>query len=149
MSAMFLVLRVLVGLLMLQALVKFTVFFAVSYDTRRRMLDRQYGAKTTATKGSDLLLLAIVVVLVALLFASGRTEYVSFAVGLWSGMTLIQTYFHEFSKPLAANELPGAGEISPIKMMSYAIQADPARPWRQLAIIAILAIWVVYRLVAG
>src|SRR4249919_3059521 len=100
MSATFLVLRILIGLLMVQALVKFTVFFAVSYQTRRRMLDRQYGAKTTATKGPDLLLLAIVVVLVALLFASGRTEYVSFAVGLWCGMTLILTYFHEFSRPL-------------------------------------------------
>jgi hypothetical protein len=146
---MVLALRILVGLLMLQALVKFAVFFVVPYHTRRKMLDTQYGAKTSATKGSDLLLLAIVLVLLILLFGIGRVDYVSFAVGLWAGMTLIQTYFHEFSRPLLPEELPRQGDISPIKMMSYAIQADPHRPWKQLAIIAVLAVWVVYRAVVG
>ena len=138
---MLFVLRILVGVLMLQALVKFTVFFALPYTRRRKMLDSQYGSKTSATGAADLLLLAIVVILLVLLFASGRVEYLSFAVGLWVGMTLIQTYFHEFSKPLPPEELPGSGAISPIKMMSYAIQADPGRPWKQLAIITILAVW--------
>jgi hypothetical protein len=138
-------LRILVGLLMLQALVKFTVFFAMPYARRRKMLDSQYGSKPTATKASDLLLLAIVVILVGVLFASGRAEYLSFGVGLWAGMTLIQTYFHEFSRPLQPEELPGSSAVSPIKMMSYAIQADPERPWKQLTIITVLAVWVLYR----
>jgi hypothetical protein len=142
---MLFVLRILIGLLMLQALVKFSVFFVLPYKTRRRMLDSQYGSKASATTASDLLLLAVVVILLGLLFASGRAEYLSFAVGLWAGMTLIQTYFHEFSKPLSPAELPESGAVSPIKMMSYAIQADPERPWKQLAIIAILAVWVLYR----
>ena len=71
---MLLALRILVGLLMLQALVKFAVFFVVPDHTRRKMLDTQYGAKTSATKGPDLLLLAIVLGLI-LLFGSGRVEY--------------------------------------------------------------------------
>jgi len=141
------VLRILVGLLMLHAIVKFAFFFVLPYKTRRKMLDSQYGSKTSATKASDFMLLAVAVILLALLFLSGRVEYLSFAVGLWAGMTLIQTYFHEFSKPLQPEELPGSGSISPIKMMSYAIQADPERPWKQLAIITILAVWVLYRVV--
>jgi hypothetical protein len=144
---MLFVLRILIGLLMLQALVKFAVFFVLPYKTRRRMLDSQYGSKASATAASDLLLLAVVVILLALLFASGQVEYLSFGVGLWAGMTLIQTYFHQFSKPLPSEELPVAGPISPIKMMSYAIQADPERPWMQLAIITVLAVWVLYRVV--
>ena len=148
MSLTTMILRVVIGVLMLQALVKFAVFFLVPYATRRRMLDSQYGTKNSATNVSDILLLTIVIVLVALLFASGRTEYVSFAVGLWAGMTLIQTYFHEFSEPLGPDQLPRQGTISPIKMISYAIQAAPGRAWRQLTIITILAVWVLYRLVA-
>jgi hypothetical protein len=64
-------------------------------------------------------------------------------------MTLIQTYFHEFSDPLAPEQLPREGTISPIKMMSYAIQAAPGRPWRQLMIITLLAVWVLYRVIAS
>jgi hypothetical protein len=144
---MHIALRSLIGLLMLQAIVKFAVFFALPYKTRRNMLDSQYGSKTSATKTSDLILLAVVVMLLALLFASMRVEYLSFAVGLWAGMTLIQTYFHEFSSPLQPEELPNSGSTSPIKMMSYAIQADPKKPWKQLVIITILAAWVLYRVV--
>jgi hypothetical protein len=146
---MVLALRIVVGLLMLHALVKFAVFFFIPYHTRRKMLDDQYGAKTSATKLSDLLLLAIVLLLVGLLFARGGVDYQSFAVGLWAGMTLIQTYFHEFSKPLLPEQLPRHGDISPIKMMSYGIQASPGRPWKQLVIIGILAVWVLYRVVVA
>lgn len=120
------ILRILLTLVIVQALVKFGVFFLVRYDTRRRMLDSQYAGKTTATKTSDLLLLG---------------------VGLYAGMTLIQTYFHEFSKPLAPTESPPE-PISPIKMMSYAIQANPEKPWKELIVMTVLFIWVLYKLVA-
>jgi hypothetical protein len=143
------VLRVVIGVLMLHALLKLVVFFAVPYQKRRRMLDSQYGDRPSATKTSDLVLLGAVVALVALLVASGQAEYRSFAVGLWAGMTLIQTYFHEFSTPLRPDRLPAGGVLSPIKMMSYAIQASPGKPWKQLTIIAILAVWVLYRVVDG
>lgn len=146
---MIFVLRVLVGLLMLQALVKIAVFFLVPYDVRRRVLDSQYGSNQSATKRSDLALLALVVILLALLLGSGQADYLSLGVGLWAGMTIIQTYFHEFSTPLAGHELPGDINVSPIKMMSYAIQASPGRPWKQLSIIAGLAIWVLYQVALG
>ena len=91
------ILRVVIGVLMLQALVKFAVFFLVSYATRRRMLDSQYGTKNSATNVSDILLLTIVIVLVTLLFASGRTVRELCRRPI-KPMTLIQTSFHEFSK---------------------------------------------------
>jgi len=134
---------------MLQIVVKFAVFFTLPYETRRRMLDSQYAGRASATKTSDLLLLAMVTILLVLLFAGGQASYISFAVGLWAGMTLIQTYFHEFSKPLSPEQLPRDGVISPIKMMSYAIQANPELPWKQLAIITVLAVWVLYRVAVG
>jgi hypothetical protein len=31
--------------------------------------------------------------------------------------------------------------VSPIKMMSYAIQAKPNRPWREMSVFAILVVW--------
>ena len=145
---MSIILRILVGLLMIQALVKFAVFFFVGYGTRRNMLDSQYGTKASATKMSDLLLLSVVLILLCLLFATGRADVVSFGVGLWCGMTLIQTYFHEFSEPLTPAQLPKEGPISPIKMMSYAIQADPGRPWKQLSIITVVAVLVLVGLIS-
>jgi len=141
------ILKILLALVMVQAMVKFGVFFLVRYETRRRILDSQYADKTTATKTSDLLLLGIVVLLLVLLFASGQIEYISFGVGLYAGMTLIQTYFHEFSKPLTPAELPSQ-PVSPIKIMSYAIQANPEKPWKELIVMTLLFIWVLYKLVA-
>jgi hypothetical protein len=87
------------------------------------LLDSQYRGRASATKASDLILLVVVLVLLGLLWGSGQGDYVSFAVGLWAGMTLIQTYFHEFSQPLLPEEMPTEAPGSPIKMMSYAIQA--------------------------
>lgn len=140
-----LILKVFLTLLIVQALVKFTVFFFVPYAVRRKMLDSQYAGKTSATKHADMLLLGIVLVLTALLFATGKTDYLSFAVGLYAGMTLIQIYFHHFSKPLPSNEVPQE-PLSPIKIMSYAIQANPGKPWKELAAIAALLLWILYSL---
>lgn len=112
-----LILKLLLALLLVQALVKFAVFFLMSYARRRKLLDAQYGEKTTATKTTDLLLLGIVLLLLGLLLASGQVETVSFAVGLYAGMTLIQTYFHHFSKPLPPAEAPPP-VLSPIKALS-------------------------------
>lgn len=109
------------------------------------MLDRSYGEKTSATKKSDYGLLLISLIPVVLLFISGHTEYISFAVGLYLGMTLIQVYFHSFSKPLSEDRAPQA-PVSPIKMMSYAIQDKPALAWRELVIITAFVIWVLYEL---
>ena len=42
--------------------------------------------------------------------------------------------------------LPPPPPVYPIKLMSYAIQANPAKPWKELTIIALLLLWVLYRL---
>ncbi|MBV8957087.1 MAG: hypothetical protein JO153_10950 [Solirubrobacterales bacterium] len=127
-------------------LVKFT-FFALPYARRRAALDRAYSNQLSATAASDRVLLLIVVVLAVILFLAG-VNAVSFLTGLWIGATLIQTYFHRYDEPLAPGQapLPPAG---PIKLMSYAIQADPWRPWPQIAALTVLILASFVALVTG
>src|SRR5581483_7208261 len=139
------ILRVVLALLFLHLLLKFAFFFLLKYETRRKLFDKSYGDKTSATKNADWFLLVIALIPVVLLFASGSTEYISFAVGLYLGMTLIQVYFHAFSKPLPPEKAPQA-PVSPIKMVSYAIQANPSRPWPELVLISLFAFWILYEL---
>ena len=141
------VLNVLLALFSAYALLKFAVFFGLSYSRRRAMLDRAYGAKASATKASDIGLLILVILLIVLLYVRG-IEHVSFVTGLLVGMTLIQLYFHQFSRPLSESERPTA-PASPIKTMSYAIQARPARPWKELLIIAVLLVLSMYSIMSG
>lgn len=114
------------------------------------MLDSQYGSNPSAAKRSDLLLLAVVVILLGLLLGSGQADDLSLGVGLCAGMTIIQTYFTSSRHPYPDTaERPGDVNVSPIKQMSYAIQASPGRPWQQLAIITVVAMWVWYWLALG
>jgi hypothetical protein len=73
-------------------------------------------------------------------------KYLSFTTGLYVGMTLIQVYFHRFSDPLPPEKSP-APPVSPIKMMSYGIQAFPKKPWREILFMAVLFIWGIYQLI--
>ena len=128
-----------VAILGVHALLKFAFFFALPYKKRRAALDRAYGDKPSATRISDAALLAIAMVVSGLLLWRG-VESVSFLGGLWIGATLIQLYFHRFNKALSADQAPPPA-VSPIKMMSYAIQAAPARPWREMLLMAALIVW--------
>ena len=140
------ILTVLLVLFSLHTLLKFTVFFVLPYRTRRGALDRAYGDHASATKISDTVLLFLCLVLVGLLFATGA-DHVSFITGLLVGATLIQLYFHRFSAPLADDQSP-APPVSPIKIMSYAIQARPTLPWRELLVFAALVLWGLYQFYA-
>jgi hypothetical protein len=140
-----LILKILLALLLFHTLLKFAFFFVLPYSTRRKMLDKSYGDTASATKKSDYALLGIALIPVLLLYLSGQTDYLSFAVGLYLGMTLIQVYFHSFSEPLPPDKAPQA-PVSPIKMMSYAIQENPTRPWPELAIISVFVLWILYEL---
>ncbi len=128
---------IVVLLLGIHILVKFA-FFALPYAKRRAALDRSYGDKPTATALADTVSLAIVIALSAMIL-SRWSEPVSFLGGLWIGGTLIQIYFHRFHAPLRHEQEPPP-EASPIKTMSYAIQAAPWRPWREILVLTILVI---------
>jgi hypothetical protein len=61
----------------------------------------------------------------------------------------IQLYFHQFHVPVPADRA-APPEVSPLKQMSYAIQASPWRLWlRMLAmtvlVIGCLVVFVVHR----
>lgn len=138
------ILTAILGLFAAYALLKFGFFFLLPYDRRRAALERAYRGKTSATTRSDVVLLLLSVGLVVLLAIRG-IEQVSFLTGLLVGMTLIQLYFHQFSTPLMDGEAPSP-PVSPIKIMSYAIQANPSRPWKELSVITCLLLWSLYGL---
>ncbi|HTX97531.1 MAG TPA: hypothetical protein VME67_23485 [Mycobacterium sp.] len=114
-------------------------FFALPYRRRRQLLDKQYGGKASATTTSDVVLMVFTVAIAALLLWRG-VEPVSFLGGLWIGATLIQLYFHQLHRPVAA-ERAAPPPTSPIKEMSYAIQDAPWRPWPQLLTLTVLVVF--------
>jgi hypothetical protein len=133
------VIDVLVALLGVHALVKFAFFFVLPYAKRRGALDRAYGDKPSATRTADAVLLTAVIVIAGLILWRG-IDPVSFLAGLWIGVSFIQLYFHRFHEPLLPSQMPPA-IVSPIKMMSYAIQAAPSRSWREMLLMAALIVW--------
>jgi hypothetical protein len=135
---------VVVAVLGVHIIVKFA-FFALPYRRRRAALGRSYGAKSSATSTSDVVVLVFTVAVAALLLVR-RVDAVSFLGGLWIGATLIQLYFHRFHDPLAPDRA-APPETSPLKEMSYAIQASPWRPWPQMAVLAVLAAWCLVHIV--
>ena len=140
-----LALKIFLVFFVVYSLIKFMFFFFVKYDTRRKLLESSYKDKTSATKVQDIFFLAVILILLGLLYLSGATEYISFITGLLVGMVLIQLYFHSFSKPLTSEESPEP-PVSPIKLMSYAIEASPGRAWKELLIMTIIFIWALYML---
>ena len=120
------------------ALLKFGFFFVLSYGVRRKALDGAYRGRPYATGRSDLVLLAISIVLSVALLVRGD-EPIAFLGGLLSGGTIIQLYFHAFHAPVPP-EQEAPEPRSPIKIMSYAIQAAPSRPWKELLTYGLLVI---------
>ena len=141
------ILKVLMTLFVVQALIKFYVFFFLKYDVRRKQLDKSYGNTTSATKYFDNIILVVLAALITLLFVSKNMEYLSFITGLYVGATLIQVYFHRFPDPLPDDKAP-APPISPIKMMSYGIQAFPKKPWKELLFLTVIFLWGLYMLLS-
>ena len=134
-------------LLGIHTLIKFAFFFALPYTKRRAMLDHSYGDRPSATQSSDPVLLAMAIALGALLLWRG-SDAVSLLGGFWIGATLVQLYFHRFKAPLPPDRTPPP-VVSPIKTMSYAIQAAPQRAWRELVTMSILVLACVVLVVRG
>ena len=138
-------LKILLALYIVYALLKFFDFFYQSYDRRMRSIRAAYENDGRVLKTFDNVVLGLMVLLVVLQFLSG-IEYLSFTTGLLVGSTLIQIYFHRFCDPVPADKSPEA-PVSPIKLMSWGIQANPEKPWRELAFLTVLFVWALYRIV--
>ena len=141
-----LLLKVLLTLYILYALLKFFEFFFRDQETKMKGLRAVYSGDGRVIKVFDSFILVFMLVLVGLLFASG-VEYLSFVTGLLVGMTIIQVYFHRFSDPLPPEKSPDP-PVTAIKLMSYSIQANPGKAWRELAFMTGLFIWALYMLAA-
>ena len=133
------VLKVLLTLYILQAFARQAIFFFVKYEKRIARQAANYEGGQRGTFVFDAVVMAVIAALVVLQFAVGM-EYLSFTTGLVVGMTLIQLYFHRYDRRLPADRAPEPG-APPIKWMTYAIQAEPGRPWLVLVLMAILFIW--------
>lgn len=140
------ILKILLVVYILYALLKFFEFFF------RNEADKMKGLRMVYVEGGgrivkifDNAVLILMVIFVVLLFVSG-IEYLSFTTGLLVGMTLIQVYFHRFDAPLPPEKSPEP-PITALKMMSYSIQANPEKAWKELIFMTALFIWCSYRLV--
>jgi hypothetical protein len=138
-------LKILLALYILYALLKFFDFFFLKYEARIERISAAYRNEGRAIRIFDDSILLVMLAFLALLFVSG-VDYLSFATGLLVGMTIIQVYFHRFSAVLPSDKSPDP-PVSAIKLMSYAIQADPGKAWRELTLMTVLLVWVLYMLV--
>ena len=138
-------LKVLLTVYILYALLKFFEFFFRDEETKRKGLDTVYvKGNGRVVRIFDNAILVFTLVLLALVFASG-VEYLSFTTGLLVGMTIIQLYFHRFSDPLPSEKSPQP-PITALKMLSYSIQANPGKAWRELTLMTLLFAWSLYML---
>jgi hypothetical protein len=128
-----------------QGLVKFAVGFLVPYPTRIRRIASYYTRGGRIISIYDTATLIIIAALVVLLFLTGA-DYLSFITGLIVGMLTIQIFFHRFNRVLPAERMPET-PAPPNKLMSYAIQANPALAWREILLMTILFIWALAMLV--
>ncbi|WP_336215943.1 hypothetical protein [Nonomuraea sp. LPB2021202275-12-8] len=138
------VLKILLGLYILQALIKFVALFSVPYPTRIKRIAAVHDDGGFLRWFDDILLL-LMIVLVALLAAVGL-EHLSFTTGLLVGLTLTQVFFHRFTRPLPPDRAPPP-PVTPIKTMSYAIQAYPRLAWRDILMQGALLVWALFLLI--
>ena len=129
----------------IQGLVKFAVGFLVPYRIRISRIATYYRRGGRIISNYDSVTLVVIVALVVLLFLNDMQE-LSFITGLVVGMLIIQIFFHRFDKPLALEQAPESGS-PPRKIMSYAIQAQPALAWREILVMTALFAWALCALI--
>lgn len=142
-----LALEILLILYCVQALIRFAIHFLLPYDKRIRQMERNYAKDHKIIARYDDITLVVQLIMVALLFATDM-QYLSFLTGLFVGMSLIQLYFHRFIHPLPMDKMPES-PYPPVKLMSFAIQAQPNLAWREYLLITATAIWGLYALTVG
>jgi hypothetical protein len=139
-----LILKILLTVYILYALLKFFEFFFRNDETKMKGLRAVYSGNGRGIQVFDNVTLILMAVFVALLLATG-VEYLSFTTGLLVGMTIIQVYFHRFSEPLPVEKSPDP-PITAIKLMSYSIQANPGKAWRELIFMTVMFVWALFML---
>ena len=139
-----LVLKILLTLYILYALLKFFEFLFRSDEAKMRGLRMVYSGNNHVIRVFDNAILVLMLIFVGLLFVVG-VEYLSFTTGLLVGMSIIQLYFHRFSDPLPPEKSPDP-PITALKMMSYSIQANPGKAWKELVFMTTLFVWALYML---
>ncbi|WP_039948021.1 hypothetical protein [Leptospira fainei] len=139
------ILKILLTIYILYSLLKFYEFFFRKGDAKMKGLELVYekgGGRIIRI--FDTVILLLMIVFMILLFASG-VEYLSFTTGLLVGMTIIQVFFHRFSDPLPPEKSPKP-PLTALKLMSYSIQANPGKAWRELILMTIIFLWSLYML---
>ncbi|EQA43396.1 hypothetical protein LEP1GSC050_1731 [Leptospira broomii serovar Hurstbridge str. 5399] len=138
-------LKILLTIYIIYSLVKFYEFFFRKDEVKMKGLELVYekgGGRIIRIFDSVILILMIVFMLLLLL--SG-VEYLSFTTGLLVGMTIIQVFFHRFSEPLPPEKSPKP-PVTALKLMSYSIQANPGKAWRELILMTLIFLWSLYML---
>jgi hypothetical protein len=69
--------------------------------------------------------------------ANPRRRPLSLITGRVVGMLTIQVFFHRFSKPMTADNMPES-PTPPRNLMSYATQANPRLAWRKIVFMTVL-----------
>jgi hypothetical protein len=128
-----------------QGLFKFAVGFLVPYQRRISQIASYYRKEGKIISIYDSVTLVVMIGLVVLLLLTDM-QYLSFVTGLVVGMLTIQIFFHRFSKPLPPEKSPES-PVPPRKLMSYAIQAEPALAWREIAFMTVVFVWSLYMLI--
>jgi hypothetical protein len=136
---MVLALQILLIAFCVQGLVKFAAGFLVPYPTRIRRIASYYARGGRIIGIYDTVTLLIITVLVLLLFLT-QMHHLSFITGLIVGMLTIQIFFHRFNRVLPDERTPET-PAPPNKLMSYAIQAQPALAWREIILMTALFVW--------
>lgn len=142
-----LALEILVILYCVQALARFAIHFLLPYDRRIRQMERNYAQDHKYIALFDNVTLLVQIVMVALLFATGMHD-LSFLTGLFVGSSIIQVYFHRFIHPLPEDKLPES-PYPPIKLVSWAIQAQPDLAWREYLLLTAAALWGLYAVITN
>jgi hypothetical protein len=138
-------LKVMLTVYIIYALLKFFEFFFRDEATKMKGLRAVYvqgGGKVVRI--FDNVILVVMLIFLGLMFATG-VEYLSFTTGLLVGMTIIQLYFHRFSDPLPPEKSPEP-PVTALKMLSYSVQANPGKAWRELILMTLLFAWSLYML---
>jgi hypothetical protein len=136
---------VLLVLYSLQSLAKFAVWALVPYETRISRIASYYAKEHRVISTYDTVTLVMMAALVVLLFLTDM-HYLSFITGLTVGMLTIQVFFHRFIRVLPEERMPQT-PTPPVKLVSYAIQAQPGLAWREIAFMTVLSVWALYMLI--